>query len=77
MLTEQELMPVISISDPLTCSMRVDLPSLIYRDKEVIARPMRSCVFCADQMDELMKFLGKDSGPEIDYAKAIWSQYKG
>ena len=76
MLYEEWLTPMISISDLATCSMQISLPSIIYRDKEVIARLNNSRVFCKGEMDELMKYLGKDSGPEVDYAKAIWSQYK-
>lgn len=69
---EKSLIPIIAISDPLTCSIRVDLGNMIYKDKVHIANTCSSHVFSWGQMDELMKFLNKDSGPEIDYAKAIW-----
>ncbi len=76
MIIEQALMPQISLLDPIEKQIMITMQIVILKNKVEIARSINSMTFACGQMDELMKFLGKDSGPEIDYAKAIWSQNK-
>lgn len=73
MLTEQQLMPQISVIDPVAKTVMIIISSLILRDDVEIARTSNSMTFSPGQINEVKLFLGTESSPEIDYLESIWA----
>lgn len=73
MITEQQLMPQLSVTDPITKAITITLSTALMKDGVEISRINNSMTFQSNQMNEVKSFLGVDSSPEIDYLNSIWN----
>lgn len=73
MLAEKELSPLMHFIDADAKTINISKQTAILRDDVEIAREVNAMTFSVGQLDEMKRFLGVDSSPEIDYAKQLWS----
>jgi hypothetical protein len=73
MLTEQVLNPIFSDIDPNAKTVSIAKITVILKDGIEVSRSEHRCAFAPGQIEDVMKYVGTKSSPEMDYLNAIWT----
>ena len=74
MIIKVQLMPQMSVLDPIEKNVTIAMHVSLQEDDVELARTTSMATFALGQIQEVINFIGSDSDPIIAYLNAIWGK---